>query len=40
MQWRVYQLPFRDVDKIKNLLVDVWTSLEQSIIDNRRMCLH
>jgi len=34
MQDRVYWANVRDVDDLKQRLIDVWDSLEQSIIDN------
>jgi len=33
MQDRVYQTKMRDVDDLKRRLIDVWDSLEQSVID-------
>ena len=34
MQDRVYRAKVRDVDDLKQRLIDVWDSLEQSIIDD------
>ena len=48
MQDRVYQTKLRDIDDLKQRLIDVWDSLEQSIIDvaidqwrsRLRACVH
>jgi len=48
MQDRVYRAKVRDVDDLKQRLIDVWDSLEQSIIDDAinqwrsrlRACVH
>ena len=34
MQNRVYQTKVRDVEDLKRRLIDVWDSLEQSVIDD------
>jgi len=34
MQDRVHRAKVRDVDDLKQRLIDVWDSLEQSVIDN------
>ena len=34
VQERVYQTKVRDVDDLKRRLIEVWNSLEQSVIDN------
>jgi len=34
MQDRVYRAKVRDVDDLKQRLIDVWDSLEQSVIDD------
>ena len=48
MKDRVYWAKVRDVDDLKQRFIDVWVSLEQSVIDDtvdqwrsrRRACVH
>jgi len=33
MQQRVYEMQIHNVDELKQQLVDVWSSLQQSVVD-------